>query len=170
MKLVRGIFEKISKRAIKKLNLSAGQQRLDSALVISNIRTRGRLDLFANTITLFIKILDRKRLSQIPDSIRQWHEHEPDGWFGLAQDPHKAKLEQLAQYAYKLIQIFETDKKVKDSEQYKLLVQLFQEQCEIKKDHDSDTSKGDDKKIEIKKENPRRNFTVRLRPGCIIWT
>jgi hypothetical protein len=152
MKLVRGIFEKISKRAIKKLDLSASQQRLDSTLVVSNIRTRGRLDLFANTITLFIRSLDKKRFSQIPDHIRQWHEREPEGWFGLAQDQHRAKLEQLAQYAYKLIQVFETDKEVKDSEQYELLVRLFQEQCEIKKDPNSDTSKGDDKKIEIKKK------------------
>jgi len=152
MKLMRGIFEKISKRAIRKLDLSASQQRLDSTLVISNIRTRGRLDLFANTITLFIRSLDKKRFSQIPVHIQQWHEREPEGWFGLAQDQHKAKLEQLAQYAYKLIQVFETEKEVKDSEQYELLVRLFQEQCEIKKDPNSDTSKGDDKKIEIKKK------------------
>ncbi|MBW2664181.1 MAG: transposase [Deltaproteobacteria bacterium] len=152
MKLVRGIFEKISKRAIKKLDLSASQQRLDSTLVVSNIRTRGRLDLFANTITLFIRSLDKKRFSQIPDHIRQWHKREPEGWFGLAQDQHKAKLEQLSQYVYKLIQVFETDKEVKDSEQYELLVRLFQEQCEIKKDSNSDTSKGDDKKIKIKKK------------------
>jgi len=152
MKLVRGIFDKISNRAIKKLNLSASQQRLDSTLVVSNIRTRGRLDLFANTITLFIKSLDKKRFSQIPDYIRQWHEHEPEGWFGFAQDQHKAKLEQLAQYAYKLIQVFESDKDVKHSEQYELLVRLFQEQCELEKDLNSDTSKGDDKKIKIKKK------------------
>jgi len=152
MKLVRGIFEKISKRAIKKLDLSTSQQRLDSTLVVSNIRTRGRLDLFANTITLFIRSLGKKRFSQIPDHIRQWHTREPEGWFGLAQDQHKAKLEQLAQYAYKLIQVFETDKEVKDSELYELLVRLFQEQCEIKKDPNSDTSKGDDKKIKIKKK------------------
>ena len=152
MKLLRGIFEKISKKAIKKLDLSASQQRLDSTLVVSNIRTRGRLDLFANTITVFIRSLDKKRFSQIPDHIRQWHEREPEGWFGLAQDQHKAKLEQLAQYAYKLIQVFETDKEVKDSEQYELLVRLFQEQCEIKKEPKSDMSKGDDKKIKIKKK------------------
>jgi hypothetical protein len=152
MKLVHSIFERISKRAIKKLDLSASQQRLDSTLVVSNIRTRGRLDLFANTITLFIRSLDKKRFSQIPDHIRKWHKREPEGRFGLAQDQHKAKLEQLAQYAYKLIQVFETDKEVKDSEQYELLVRLFKEQCEIKKDPNSGTSKGDDKKIKIKKK------------------
>jgi len=152
MKLVRGIFEKISKRAIKKLDLSTSQQRLDSTLVVSNIRTRGRLDLFGKTITLFIRSLDKDRFSKIPNHIRQWHEREPDGWFGMPMDQRKAKLEQLAQYAYKLIVIFENDKKVKSSEQYELLFRLFQEQCEIKKEPHSDRSKVDDKKIEIKKK------------------
>lgn len=152
MTLVRGVFEKISNAAIKKLGLSASDQRLDSTHIISNIRTRGRLDLFANTITLFIKSLDKDRFSRIPESIQQWHTRKPEGWFGLSQAQHKEKLEQLAQYANKLIQVFETDKEVKDSEQYELLVRLFQEQCEIKKDPNSDTSKGDDKKIKIKKK------------------
>ncbi len=148
MTLVRGIFEKISKRAIKKLNLSTSQQRLDSTLVISNIRTRGRLDLFANTITLFIRSLDKKRFSSIPKNIRQWYEHEPEGWFGLPRNQHKAKLEQLAQYVYKLIEIFRNDKELTNSEQYQLLVRLFQEQCEINNDKSCD----DSKKLKIKKK------------------
>ena len=152
MTLVRGVFEKISNAAIKKLGLSASDQRLDSTHIISNIRTRGRLDLFANTITLFIKSLDKDRFSRIPESIEQWHTRKPEGWFGLSQAQHKEKLEQLAQYANKLIQVFETDKEVKDSEQYELLVRLFQEQCEIKKEPKSNMSKGDDKKIKIKKK------------------
>jgi len=148
MTLVRGIFERISKRAIKKLGLSASQQRLDSTLVVSNIRTRGRLDLFANTISLFIKSLDKDRFSRIPKNIRQWYEREPEGWFGLPRDQHKAKLEQLARYAYKLIALFKNHKEVASSEQYELLVRLFQEQCEIK----NDALKGDSKKIKVKKK------------------
>ncbi|MFH1672029.1 MAG: transposase [Pseudomonadota bacterium] len=153
MTMVRGIFEKISHRAIKKLGLSTSQQRLDSTLVISNICTRGRLDLFANTITVFIRSLDKDRFSRIPKHIRQWHERETEGWFGLAPGQRKAKLEQLAQYVNKLITKFENDKEITSSEQYGLLVRLFQEQCEIKKIASPDTSKGDDKKITIKKKS-----------------
>ena len=142
MTLVRGIFEKISHGAIKTLGLSTSEQRLDSTLVVSNIRTRGRLDLFSNTITVFIKSLDKDCFLRIPKHIRQWHEREPEGWFGLAQDQRNSKLEELGQYANRLIVIFENDKNVKSSEPYELLVRLFQEQCEIK----------DDKKIAIKKK------------------
>ncbi len=152
MTLLRGIFEKISHRAIKKLGLSASQQRLDSTLVVSNIRIRGRLDLFSNTITVFIRSLAKDQISRIPKHIRQWHEREPEGWFGLAPGQRKAKLEQLAQYVNILIAKFENDKDVASSEQYELLVRLFQEQCEIKKIAGSDTSKGDDKKITIKRK------------------
>ena len=107
MKLIRTIFEKISKKAIKKLDLSFSQQRVDSTLVVSNIRRRGRLELFSSTITVFIRSLDRDRYSQIHSSIRQWYEREPEGWFSMAPGQHKAKLEQLAKYAYKLILLFE---------------------------------------------------------------
>jgi hypothetical protein len=143
MTLVRGVFERISKSAIKKLGLSASQQRLDSTLVVSNIRTRGRLDLFANTITFFIRSLHKDRFSRIPKNIRHWFEREPQGWFGLPRDQHKAKLEQLARYARRLIVLFKSDKEITNSEQYELLVRLFQEQCEIK---------GNSKKIKIRKK------------------
>ena len=71
MMLVRGIFEKISKSAISKLNLSTSRQRLDSTHIVSNIRTRGRLDLFSNTLMLFIKSLDKEDLCRVPQDIRQ---------------------------------------------------------------------------------------------------
>jgi hypothetical protein len=162
MTLVRGIFEKISHRAIKRLGLSTSQQRLDSTLVVSNIHKRGRLDLFSNTITVFIRSLDKDRFLRIPEHIRQWHEREPEGWFGLAPGQHKAKLEQLAQYVNRLIAIFENDKEVTNSEQYELLVRLFLEQCEIK----NDASKGDGKKIKIKKKTKGESLQSAFDPDA----
>jgi hypothetical protein len=152
MKLVRGVFEKISNAAIKKLGLSASDQRVDSTHIISNIRTRGRLDLFSNTITFFLKSLDKDQFSRIPKSIQQWHTTEPEGWFGLGQAQQKAKLQQLGQYVYELIEIFKNDKEVISTEQYQLLVRLFQEQCDIKKETRSDAAKANNKEIQIKKK------------------
>ena len=59
MKLVRNVFDNIRDSAIKKLGLSARDQRLDSTHIISNIRTRGRLALFSNTLTLSLKSLSK---------------------------------------------------------------------------------------------------------------
>src|SRR5512143_2989048 len=53
MKLVRNVFDHIRDSAIKRLGVSASNQRLDSTHIISNIRIRGRLALFSNTLTLF---------------------------------------------------------------------------------------------------------------------
>jgi len=133
MKLVRNVFDNVGDTAIKKLGLSARDQMLDSTHIISNIRTRGRLALFSNTLTVFLKSLDEQQFSKVPKKIRQWHTTESEGWFGLGPAEQKVKLEQLAQYIYRLIVIFANDEQVKSNEPYQLLDRLFHEQCEIKK-------------------------------------
>lgn len=150
MKLVRNVFDNIRDTAIKKLRLSARDQRLDSTHVISNIRTRGRLALFINTLTVFLKSLDEARFSKVPKAIQEWHSRETEGWFGLGTAEQKAKLEELAQYLYDLIAIFNTDNEIKGSEPYQLLDRLFREQCEVRCGHPSDEETS---KIQIKKKS-----------------
>jgi len=148
MKIVRTIFEKISKAAIKKLGISAGEQRVDSTHIVSNICTRGRLDLFQKTIDYFIKSLDKVLFSRIPKHIQQWHKREPEGWFGLGQVQRRKNLEQLAKYLDKLIVVFRNDQQVTAGEPYQLLVRLFHEQCKI---INADKIKGN--KIKVKKKS-----------------
>ena len=150
MKLVRGVFEKISNAAISKLGLSASDQRVDSTHIISNIRKRSRLDLFSTTITHFLKSLDKDQFSEIPKPIQQWYTSEPEGWFGFGQKQQKAKLEQLAKYIYELIDIFGHNNEVKSTEQYQLLLRLFQEQCEVKKEIRSGGTHANTKEIQVK--------------------
>jgi hypothetical protein len=150
MKLVRNVFDNIRDTAIKKLRLSARDQRLDSTHVISNIRTRGRLVLFANTLTVFLKSLDEGQFSKVPEAIQKWHLSESEGWFGLGAAEQKVKLEGLAQYLYELIVIFDDDNEIKSSEPYQLLDRLFREQCEFKNGHPSDEESS---KIQIKKKS-----------------
>ena len=152
MKIVRKIFEKISKTAINKLGISASEQRVDSTHIVSNICTRGRLDLFETTIGLFIKSLDQVGFSRIPKHIQKWHQSEPEGWFGLGQVQRKAKLEQLARYLNKLIVIFKNDLKLTTTEPYQLLVRLFKEQCQITHESGPDAVKSNDQQIKVKKK------------------
>jgi len=147
MKAVRAVFEKISKTAVKKLGISTTEQRVDSTHIVSNICTRGRLDLFEKTIKLFIKSLDQVGFSRIPKKIRKWHEHEPDGWFGLGPSERKVKLEQLAGYLLKLITIFKNEQQVTAGEPYQLLVRLFKEQCEITQN----TNPKADQQVQVRK-------------------
>jgi hypothetical protein len=136
--------------AIKKLGLSVSNQRLDSTHIISNIRVRGRIDLFTNTLILFLKSLDEGRFSRVPEAIRQWHSSEPEGWFGLGPAEQKVKLDELAQYLYELIVIFEKDDGLTSSEPYQLLNRLFCEQCEFTNGQPSDEESS---KIQVKKKS-----------------
>ena len=149
MKLVRNVFDHIRDSAIQRLGLSASNQRLDSTHIISNIRIRGRFALFSTTLTMFLKSLDASQLSRIPKAIEQWHSSESEGWFGLGPTEQKIKLEELAQYLYELIVLFEKDEEVKNSDPYRLLNRLFSEQCEFTKDHPSDEQLS---KIQLKKK------------------
>lgn len=151
MKLVRNVFDNIRDSAIKKLGLSARDQRLDSTHIISNIRIRGRLDLFSNTLTLFLKSLNGDQLLRVPKEIQQWHTSECEGWFGLGPAEQKIKVQQLAQYVYELLVIFEKDDAIKKDEPYQLIARLFSEQCEFKKDPDSDQGLKAHK-IQVKKK------------------
>ena len=150
MKIVRTIFDTISKAAIERLGLSTGAQRVDSTHIVSNICTRGRLDLFQKTIGHFLKSLDKKQYSRIPRSIREWHQREPEGWFGMGNAGHKQDLEQLATYLYKLIVAFEKDSKVTGSEPYQLLVRLFTEQCQVVEKHDREKDRRGGKQVKVK--------------------
>jgi hypothetical protein len=147
MNLIRGVFDNVRDSAIQKIGLSTRDQRLDSTHIISNIRTRSRLDLFSSTLTLFLKSLDKSQFSRIPKPIQKWHKSESEGWFGLGPAEQKIKLVELARHIYKLILIFEKNKKVKSAEPYQLLKRLFQEQCEVKKK--SSTKKRSAKNVEI---------------------
>jgi hypothetical protein len=143
MKLIRNVFDNVRDSAIKKLGLSSANQRLDSTLVVSNIRIRGRLALFSNTLSYFLKSLDDGQLSRVPKAIQEWHASEPEGWFGLGPAEQKVKLQELAQYLYELIVIFEKDLA---SEPYELLKRLFSEQCELSSDEQSS-------KVQVKKKS-----------------
>ena len=102
MNLIRSLFDTIRDSALKKLNLSFSNQRLDSTLVISNIRIRGRLALFSSTLRLFLKSLDKDHFKRVPRPIEQWSASEPEGWFGLGPAQQKVKLDQVAHYLYEL--------------------------------------------------------------------
>ena len=149
MKLVRNVFDNIRDTAIKKLGLSTSDQRVDSTHVISNIRTRGRLALFTNTISYFLKSLNEDQFSRVPMLIQQWHTTESEGWFGLGPSEQKVKLQELAEYLYELIDIFGNDNDIKSSEPYQLLDRLFSDQCELKNDPSSNEESS---KIQIKKK------------------
>ena len=105
MKLVRNVFDTIRDSALKKLEVSTRDQRLDSTHIISNIRIRGRMSLFSDTLDVFLKSLNDELMLLVPEDIQTWHTTESEGWFGLGPADQKVKLEELARYVDALITI-----------------------------------------------------------------
>jgi hypothetical protein len=159
MKLVRTLFDSIRDSAIDKLGLSVSNQRLDSTHIISNIRLRGRVALFINTLSLFLRSLDTDHYTRVPATMKEWYTRESEGWFGLGPAEQKIKLEELAQYLHELIVIFEKDGL---GEPYQLLTRLFSEQCE--------SSPEEPSRIQVKrrlKELPSSPPMTRMHHGDI---
>ena len=129
MKLIRAVFDNVRDSALLGLGLSSTHQRLDSTHIISNIRVRGRVVLFSHTLDHFLKSLSEEQFSRVPKAIQEWHATEPEGWFGLGPAEQKVKLEELAQYLYELVVLFEKD--LSDEEPYQLMKRLLSEQCQI---------------------------------------
>jgi hypothetical protein len=144
MKLVRTLFDNIRDSAIDKLGVSVSNQRLDSTHIISNIRLRGRVALFINTLRMFLKSLNKDHFSRVPADIKEWYAREPEGWFGLGPAEQKTKLEELAQNLYELMVIFEKDGL---GEPYQLLTRLFSEQCECSQENPKEPPK-----VQVKKK------------------
>lgn len=151
MKLMRNVFGSIRDSALKKLELFTRDQRLDSTHIISNIRIRGRMSLFSDTLDVFLKRLNAEQMSLVPEGIIKWHTTEAEGWFGLGPTDQKVKLEELARYVYTLIAIFEQDEIVKATEPYQLLVRLFSDQCDYAKEPKTDSDTDTNTRITVKK-------------------
>jgi hypothetical protein len=106
--------------------------------------------LFTNTLSLFLKSLDVGQLSRVPKAIKEWHSSEPEGWFGLGPAEQTVKLQELAQYLYELIVIFEKDDELTGGEPYQLLKRLFSEQCELTNDNPSGEQSS---RVQVKKKS-----------------
>ncbi len=144
MALMRSVFNRIAKTAIHRMGISFAEQRLDSTHIQSNIHTKGRLSLFMDVMGVFLKSLDEENYRLVPPHIRQWHEKESNGWFGLGDAAErKAKVEQLGRYMYRLLECFRENEAVVKSEAYQLLKRLFEEQCEVMEPKGSERSEDE---------------------------
>jgi hypothetical protein len=160
MALMRGVFDRIADAAIDKMGISIAEQRLDSTHIQSNIHSKGRLALFMDVLGVFLKSLDEKNYRLVPSHIRQWHEKESKGWFGLGNaGERKAKVAQLGQYMYRLLECFRENEAVVKSEAYQLLKRLFEEQCELKE------PKGSERGAESDSERGAESDSQRLDKG-----
>ena len=139
MKRVRKLFDRITDRAIDDLDIEADTQRVDSTLITSNIQTKGRRWLFAETLLKFMGQLTEARpevVDELEAELVEWVDkrQSADGWFGSGQErtqTDRPDIAQLARWVAMLVDRFWTDETVMEWESFHRLVRLFSEHCHI---------------------------------------
>jgi hypothetical protein len=135
MELVRKLFDQICAEALSDMKLSTKQQRVDSTWLTSNIRVRGRLGLFRQTVRHFILWMEKdaaEHLERLSEELRNWHATFDDSWEAPRETAkQRPKILRLARWTYELVQEFANDADVCAQEPYQLLVRLLNEQCII---------------------------------------
>lgn len=136
MTRVRTVFDALSRAAIQGLKLGVAVQRLDSTRVVSNIQTRGRVDLFQKTLVHFLRWLKDSApsaLGALPSALRRWFEARiaEESWDGASDEKWREELQQLGAWLHLVIELFADKPMITASEPYQLVVRLFQEHCDL---------------------------------------
>lgn len=138
MKLVNELFERITDAAAEELDVDVTAQRVDSTQITSNVQTRGRRWLFAETILGFVHELadeSPELLAEIPEPLREWYRRREDGegWFGR-DSQSGPDLETRAEWAAWLAQRFHNHELMCAWDSFQKLTRLVAEQCCIEPD------------------------------------
>jgi hypothetical protein len=144
-------FRRVTDDLAKVLKVAAGQQRLDSTHILSNIALLTRLGLLCETIRLFLKDVskvDPKAYGDLPKAVLERHGEE-SRYADARKEQRPRRLEVVARDLGRLIGAFEKNEAVKGTEGWSLLERLFKDQCRVTrtprkpKKRDDDHGDGD---------------------------
>ena len=125
------VFSNLKDNYIKKFGISQKVKRIDSTLVGSNIRRLNRLKLFLEVLGYFLKDIDKESFAKISEEIKEYKTVNTENYvYSLSSDDSKTKIQKIAEHLYKLKILFSNDS-VSESESYKILERLVNEQIEI---------------------------------------
>lgn len=134
--VIRPLFDSIAAEALGDLGVGHGRQRLDSTHILSNVRIKGRVWLFSNTLRHFLDVLGRvdgDASVRLPSVLRTWYaDGEHASWREDGSDVvRRNRLERLAGWLYAIRVAFASDAEVSSWEAYALVVRVLDEQCKI---------------------------------------
>lgn len=154
------IFRQMTDELISALGVRVDRQRLDSTHILSNFAKRKRLDLFCETMRVFLRALkkqDAGLFASVPaGALKRYAEesHYADARSGEGT----RRLCVAGRDVYRLVDTFKGHPGVSGMAEYALLVRLFEEQCEVTeqrqrpKDDDDDQGEGP---VPVKLKDPR---------------
>jgi len=143
------LFEGMTDTLLEQCGVDTSKQRIDSTHICSNMRTLRRIEIFARTITGFLKKLrhsyhERFEACIEPELSGRYLEKASDGCFSRVK-PSEATptVQQIADDLFSLVERFKSDKKIQHLHAYRLLTRVLSEQCRV-------VGSGNDQKVEIK--------------------
>jgi hypothetical protein len=189
-RLLRGLFDRICKAGVMDLGIDTTEQRMDSTIVSSNIRARGRLSLARETLRVFVHGLDDAQRTRLPRDVGSWYESgRQDEWEvdGKAHGDASAKqrrLHDMGRLVQMTLDAYAHDEQVAPTERYGLLRRLADEhgkelglvgvEVVAAADDDEPRGSGDDPPTQgppatraagAKRKRPKQRKTQRSKPG-----
>lgn len=134
--LAAKVFHDVTKRLIEKLEINVTQQRLDSTHVFSHMATFGRTKLMAVAIKRFLTQVKRhapEQYAALPEEFRRRYDPPESQLFAGAKDTearHRSR-QQAAEDLLFVIEQFADCAELTSRSTYKVLVAIFQQQCQI---------------------------------------
>jgi len=128
------IFNQTTDTLAKVFNVDMSKQRLDSVHIRSNMRSLGRIRIFAVTIRKFLVNLKRhhKEFFKTIDErfIDLYLTKNPSSCFSMVKPSESTKtLESVSSDLFELVQIFKDNPDIISMSSYKLMERVLKEQC-----------------------------------------
>jgi hypothetical protein len=129
------LFRTLTDQLIQAVGVETAKQRLDSTAVKSAIRGLTRLGILVEAASKFLRELKRKEPKRYADVdaeiVRKYVERRGDGCFADTRPSEsKRRLPEAARDVYELVEQFRPTPAAR-LESFRLLEQIFQEQCEV---------------------------------------
>jgi hypothetical protein len=129
--LLRAVFDRICATGVERLGLNTTEQRLDSTLVVSNIRRHGRLSLARETLRVFVRSLDPACRKRLPAELADWCAFESDHWEPTESAEQAAvAVREVGVWVRAGLETFANDSTVTGTEPYQLLQRLATEHAQ----------------------------------------
>ena len=141
------LFRVLTDKLLKAFNVPTQKQRLDSTHIHSDMKRLRRLNLFQETIRLFLREFEKKEpgqfISLLPDELIKRYQKQTSGYFGQVKPSEaKEKLDQAARDLFLLVETCKDQEPIRQWKSYKLLQRLISDQCIV-------VGQGEDPKIEM---------------------
>ena len=135
--LAQQIMQDVTGELVKRLELDVSKQRLDSTHIESNMAKFGRIKLMATAIRRFLVQVQRHdegSYKRLPRILRERYEASPNsvfGWKKLDDDEMDQVRQSVAEDLCYLVDRYRRNKKHHSRASYKMLVRVFEQQCEV---------------------------------------